>query len=119
MIYPYKCSCCGNKFDVIKAISDFDREESCPGCHTVAQRYIASTGSFYGAGVEDAVYCPGLGCIVNNSQHRAKIAKERGLVEIGNEDTNKWYDNAQKDKESEIQRFYDDVGTDRIVLGSR
>lgn len=117
MIYPYKCTSCATFFDVTKRISEFERDEYCPKCQSKAERKIAS-GYFTNAKVEDAEFCPALGCVVRNSNHRRKIAKERGMIEVGNEDTNKWYEQAQKDKEAEIKRFYDSIADTRIITRS-
>lgn len=116
MIYPYECPC-GKKFEVVKSLDELERIEPCPECQKEAKRVLAG-GYFYGTKVEDAEYDPAFGCVVNNSKHRARLAKERGWEEVGNTDMNKWYADKQKEKEKETQRYYDEVTTDRIVRGS-
>ena len=87
MIYEYKC--CGEVFEVVKRLAEFDRPEDCPKCGEVARRIISRT-SFYGADDWDkAQYCPGLGQVVKSDKHRRQIAKSKGLEEVGNEDMNK------------------------------
>lgn len=117
MIYPYLCKC-GTEFDVTKTIHQIDLVEECPSCHSIAERIIAS-GSFYGEKDEDASYDPALGCIVKNQIHRRKIAKDRGLIEVGNEDMNKWYDNKTKEKENERAKWYDDFATERFDVRTK
>jgi len=115
MIYPYQCSC-GKEFEVVKSLDDIDRVEPCPKCLAEAKRVIAG-GYFYGEKVEDAVWDPAFGCVVKDSNHRKRLAKERGWEEVGNTDMNKWHADKQAEKQKETERYYDDVTTDRIVLG--
>lgn len=116
MIYPYQCQC-GTSFDVIKPLSKIDSPEKCPSCGQIGDRVIAA-GHFYGEKVEDAYFCPALGTVVRNSSHRKALAKDKGLIEVGNEDTNKWFDSVQRDKQKQNQKFYDEIARDRIILGS-
>jgi 4-hydroxy-3-methylbut-2-en-1-yl diphosphate synthase IspG/GcpE len=111
VIYPYVCNC-GNTFEVIKPVSLYDREEECWKCGEIAKRVISNSTSFYGAKVEDAEYCPAMGCIVKNSAHRKQIAKDLGLIEVGN-DSGKWFEEKQAEKQMETERFYEDLATDR------
>ena len=102
MIYEYGCLTCKHEFDIIKSVSMIDDPEACPKCGDLrTERYISRT-SFYGASDWDkAEYNPGLGVITRGRKHAAKIAKERGLIEVGNESAEKiMADNASKrDKE--------------------
>jgi putative FmdB family regulatory protein len=89
VIYPYRCPSCSKEFEVVKSVRDIDVVEYCPQCADIGVRYISRT-SFFGASDWDKQeYNVGLGCVTKNSKHRDKIAKERGLVEIGNEDCEK------------------------------
>ena len=111
--YPYACpssSCC-HTWEVVKKVADLDRAEECPQCGEMGRRFIART-HFYGASDWDkAEYNPGLGCVVKNSKHRAQIAKERGLVEIGNDykhpDT--YHDNNDKARHDKWERSWAEV----------
>lgn len=83
MIYPYKCTACSHEFDVIKAVADIDRRESCPLCKCESVRFISRT-HFYGASDwHGEEYNPGLGCVVKSNKHKREICKARGLEEIG------------------------------------
>lgn len=82
--YDFDCTDCG-PYDYFCSISDYDRNTPCPDCGKVGKRVFVRNGMFTGEKVEDAEYNPGLGCVTKNSKHRAQIAAERGLVEIGNE----------------------------------
>ena len=84
--YAYGCKECKKEFDVIKSFSEFNNPEFCPGCKSGnVERFISRT-SFYGASDWDKVsYNPGLGVVTKNAKHAAKIAKARGLIEVGND----------------------------------
>lgn len=101
MTYEYRCGC-GHVFDVIKSYKHIDQEERCSLCNDVAVRaFVPSRLHFTGTKVEHAEYNPGLGCIVNNSQHRKELCKQRGLEEIGNEkpeSLHKHFDKAREEK---------------------
>lgn len=116
MIYPYRCPFCGVDFEIIKDLEHIDYDEICPKCGTTCQkteRLIAKKSSFYGEKVEDAEWCDALGCVVKNSAHRRKIAKERGLEEIGNEPVEniaKHFDEAQKSRQkASWAEFYEPI----------
>jgi putative FmdB family regulatory protein len=109
MIYPYSCPHCNNNFDIIKRISEIDNVEKCPNCDNIVtkeNRKIASGQIFYGAKVEDAEWCPGLGCIVKNSAHRRQIARARGLEEVGTEPVENMINRAEKIREENAKAKY-------------
>jgi putative FmdB family regulatory protein len=108
MRYPYRCSDCSFEFDVVKSLKDIDQVEHCEKCGAVANRFIART-HFYGARVEDAEFNPGLGCVVKNRKHRESIARDRGLVEVGNEDCEKTFQRFEQDRERRIEKSWDEV----------
>lgn len=109
MIYPYRCKCCGHKFEVIKSVKEIDRGETCPQCKNVdAERYIGRT-HFYGASVEDIEYNPGLGCLVKNKKHRAEIVKRNNLIEVGNENPEKLYDTMERDRTKKLADSWNEV----------
>lgn len=57
----------------------------CPKCFGDGTRFISHRQSFYGEKVEDSYFCPALGTIIKNKNHRNQIAKSKGLEEIGND----------------------------------
>jgi len=107
MIYPYHCEC-GHDFEVYKPVGDIENQEMCPKCNAVAMRVIARKGHFYGAKVEDAEYCPAMGCVVKNQKHRRQLARDRGMVEVGN-DSGEYFKRMERDKQKETEKFYDEV----------
>lgn len=101
MIYEYEC--CDDVFEVIKPVSDIDLPEDCPHCKKPARRII-SKSNFYGADDWDnATFCPGLGQVIKSNKHRAKIARQRGLEEIGNEDMGKISRQADAERQAQSQ----------------
>jgi hypothetical protein len=75
---------------VVKSVRQIDDAEACTKCQAPdAKRYLVAV-NFNGASDWDTrSYIPGLGCVVKSNAHAAKIAKERGLIEVGNEDLGK------------------------------
>lgn len=86
MTYEYYCEKCDTKFDVVKSVKDIDVNEFCPDCETPAERkFVPSSLYFSGTRVEHAEYNPGLGAVTKNKKHRAELAKQKGLIEVGND----------------------------------
>jgi putative FmdB family regulatory protein len=86
MIYVYKCDGCDQKFDIVKPVSDFDRQELCPTSGVTMTRQFAPSKIHLGkTAVEDAYFHPAFGQVVKGDSHAQKLAKERGMIEVGNE----------------------------------
>lgn len=107
MIYEYECSssACGERFDVVKPLRDYQTPEKCPKCQKPADRRFSRL-QIMGASVEDAEFNPALGCVVKNKKHREELCKRKGLVEIGNdyssaESIHKEFDQKLKEKREE------------------
>lgn len=104
LIYPYECQN-GHEFEIIKSVRDIDLEEKCPTCSLVAMRTIAKRQSFAGATDWDTRhYSPALGRVVKSNAEARKIAKERGLIEIGNEDPDKMHKTFAAEREKKADR---------------
>lgn len=100
MLYPYVCPS-DHRFEVVKSVREIDSEEKCPECGEVAKRTIAVRQSFSNAGDwRGPEYCPALGQVVKSDAHRRKLARERGLEEVGNENVNK----IAKENSKQIER---------------
>lgn len=107
MIYPYKCLTCNHHWEVIKPVKDIDIAEICEVCQRIGKRYISVT-HFYGASDWDkAQYCHALGTVVKSDKHRAKLARSRGLEEIGNEDPVKIQAQRERDLEQKIDQNFE------------
>lgn len=115
MIYPYLCEECGHKFEVIKFVAEIDRPEPCEKCSSpLTHRYIGRT-HFFGAGDWNTQqFNPGLGCYTKSNKHAAKIAKERGLIEVGNESAEKVHKHYDDMRERDWQRGWDDTLREKV-----
>lgn len=78
-----------------------DRVETCAKCGTEGRReFVPRRVELCKTAVQHAEYNPGLGCVVKNAQHRAEIARSKGLEEIGSEKietVHKTHDTARSD----------------------
>lgn len=99
MLYDYFCSGCSGTFEVSKVVDDFDRIENCPTSGTMMTRLFKPKIHLYGTKVEDKHFHTGLGQVVNSTQHARQLAKERGLIEVGNERVEKYVKWTPKDYE--------------------
>lgn len=110
MIYPHDCPKCQKEFEIIKSVKDFDRDEFCPDCGSLGIKTIARRQSFIGAADWDTRhYNPALGMVVRSNKEAQKIARERGLVEIGNENVDKIHRTFDTEREKKISTRYDDI----------
>ena len=83
--YPYQCATCTHQFDVIKSVRQIDDPEACPKCAGDGKRYLVAV-NFNGASDWDkAEFNHGLGQVTKSRRHAEQIAKQRGLIPIGNE----------------------------------
>jgi len=84
--YPYFCSQCDCETEIEKSLEEIDRVETCECGHPMA-RMISEKISFKNEKLADnqSFFHPALGCVVNSNSHAQKIARERGLIEIGDE----------------------------------
>ena len=94
MIYEYECQC-GYHFEVVKKVEARNEPEHCRHCHRndVMRREVPSSFLLQKTELADwntgEHYNPALGTKVKNNLHAKKIAKSKGMTEIGNEDPNK------------------------------
>lgn len=109
MIYPYRCLKCFHSFDVVKPVAEVNKPEECPECGAETERLFTARIHIVGAAVQHAEYNPGLGCVVQNKNHRAEIAKQKGLVEVGNESTNTLHKETVVKREQERAREWKDL----------
>lgn len=88
--YPYRCTVCDHTFDVVKSVRQIDDPESCTKCNAPdAKRYLVPVNFNGASDWDNTKWNPGLGCVTKSNAHAAKIARERGLIEVGNEDVHK------------------------------
>ncbi len=103
--YAYKCPSCTSLFDVIKPMAELDRLEECPACCGFANsgsRLIqaANIDRTAAAGWNGQTFHPALGCYTRSDQHARKIAKARGLEEVGTESPDKIHKHFEAQRET-------------------
>jgi Zn ribbon nucleic-acid-binding protein len=86
MRYPYFCTQCDAEYEIVKSLDDIDRVENCDCGHAMSRK-ISPKIMFKNEKVAEnqTYFHPALGCMVNSNTQAQRIAKERGLVEIGND----------------------------------
>ena len=110
MIYPYRCQECSHNFDVVKSVKQIDSLEECQACGSSStERLFSAQIYFIGAKVEDSEYNPGLGCVTKGKRHREEIAKQRGLVEVGNESADTLHKESVVKKEKQREREWSEL----------
>jgi len=108
MIYEYKCDECGHRFDVVKPIKDFDLKHTCSECDCEDTSIVISSKIHHiGAKVQNAEFNPGLGCVTKSKQDRQEIAKQRGLIEVGNEKPDTLHQESVIKREIQKQKEWD------------
>lgn len=99
MIYEYRCFGCKKAFDVIKPVKDYDKEEICTSCGAVADRVPFPRRTYLsGTAVQEKYFNHALGQVCTDREAK-QMAKERGMIEIGNE----------KVDVKPVEHSYDDV----------
>lgn len=106
MIYAYECEHCDRRFDVIKSIEDYNREERC-ACGQVANKLFITNRPIIDHTQPE--YYASLGQVVKNKHHRSELIKQKGLIEIGSENPNKMHDRADKERAKKLSQRYDEI----------
>jgi putative FmdB family regulatory protein len=110
--YPYRCS--GpevHHFDVIKPVADIDRYEHCPVCNNSnTERLIAlvSIDKEAAGGWNQQSFNPALGQWTRSTAEARKIAKSRGMEEIGTEPVENIHKKFDKDRADKYKARWDD-----------
>jgi Cu2+-containing amine oxidase len=99
---------------VIKRIAQCDDLENCPLCKKAeieGKHRLLGAVIFYGEKQDDAFYSIPLGRVVNGKKHMRQLAKEKGLIEVGNEkvdklhsDADNYHENKSKERWSEFSK---------------
>jgi hypothetical protein len=83
-------------------VADLDRPEPCPKCASdcdSACRLIARTNFTGASDWNTQTFHPALGQVVRNNRHARQIAKERGMIEVGNEKVETVHKHFEKQRE--------------------
>jgi putative FmdB family regulatory protein len=104
------CEKCDQPFEIVESIKTYVGKGVCPSCgNTSTSRIFSSKIHFIGTKVEDAEYNPAFGQVVKNSRHRNALAKEKGLIEVGNESPTRMHEEAAKDRQRKREKNWEDV----------
>lgn len=101
--YHYKCPKCGHDQDVVKTVSMLDDLETCENCkfnQLEGKHRILGVVQFYGEKPEEPFYSIPLGKMVSGKTQMRKLAKERGMIEVGNENVDKLHDASDNQREA-------------------
>ena len=110
MIYPYLCQSCNSKFDVTKSVKDIDTTEHCPKCSAIASRQIAGGQSLQGlSDWNSAHFNHALGQWVSSNKEASRIARSKGMIEVGTEDVEKIHKKYDNEREEKIRTRYDEI----------
>jgi hypothetical protein len=85
----YSCALCDVTTTVTKRIADIDREERCPHCAATMCREVQAVNFTGHRNWDCTPHDPVFGCRIESHAHRKRLAKERGMIEIGNETVDK------------------------------
>ncbi len=86
-------------------MAEMSRPETCDKCTRVALRKISGKTMFIGEKVEDAYFNHGLGTVIRSRRHKDEVAKEKGLIEIGNEKPETLAKLADRNKEDNRKKY--------------
>lgn len=85
ILFDYRCRKCSHTFEAL--VDNREPELPCPICTEPAVRLFSWRGGFVGQSKGKFPYFDiQLGTTVDSAQHRDRIAKERGLEIMGNEE---------------------------------
>jgi putative FmdB family regulatory protein len=110
--YDWLCEKCDLEFETIERISEYSGHKSCTQCGNHCIRLFSKVRiHLTGTAVEDAQFNVGLGKVTKSKAHREELAKQLGVVEIGNdfqkpESVHKHFDSAREEK---LKKAWDEV----------
>lgn len=87
MIYEFYCSECNAIDEVVRPASDCNLPYNCPDCGKLARRHYTVPQTIT-KGEDIPTFNPAFGQVCTNAQAQ-RMARERGWVEVGNEDVAK------------------------------
>lgn len=106
--YEYRCKA-GHNFDVVKRISELDRDERCD-CGEGADRQVTLPApvSVTAGDWNRVSYNPGLGQWTKSWKHGREVAKSKGLVEVGDTPMETVHKDAERTRADRYKARWDD-----------
>ena len=111
MIYEFDCSC-GTEWTESRQIADRHEPSKCGGCgvHVQKREIPSRLGGIYGAADWNTqCFNHGLGTGVRNNLHAQKIAKERRLNCVGDDDVDKRGTVMENDRQKKLSYDISDI----------
>jgi putative FmdB family regulatory protein len=108
-IYPYKCLECSYIFDVIKPVSQIDKQENCLHCQGVLLERVIALSAIEKSSAVQPYYEPALGCMIKSKSQKQKVMKKLGVEEIGNTSPDTMYKDLEIAREKRIAREWDQI----------
>jgi hypothetical protein len=93
-------------------MADIDNIEACPTCQTSCDRtcrLITTAKEFFGEKPEEPFYSIPLGKWVKGKTDMRRQAKERGLIEVGNENIDKLIDKSNRERDKRSSDRWNDL----------
>lgn len=89
MIYVYRCDGCEKTYDIIKSVSEFEKEELCPVSHiTMTREFSPRKIHLFRTAVEEKEWQPAFGKAMTRREMERE-ARQRSWTQVGNEDLSK------------------------------
>lgn len=107
--YPYYCHDCNHRWEVIKTLEDLDRPEHCQACNSDATHRRIALTNFEKSSVFEPYFEPALGCKIESKSQKARVMREKGVEEVGNESPESMYKNLEVPREKRIASSWDDL----------
>lgn len=83
--YEYQCQNCDTETEASKPVAEYNTEEKCPNCSCVMAKKFSGRIGLHNTAVQEKYFSHTLGKVVNGPIHEKKLAKEKGMIELGNE----------------------------------
>jgi putative FmdB family regulatory protein len=113
--YPHSCPSCGNAWDVVCRVDSRDDDAPCPQCETKGVRLLTVPNIDKSAAGDwnTPHFNPALGQVVNSNKQAQKIAKAKGMIEVGNEKVENIHKHFEKQREAAHKERWENV--DRVM----
>ena len=110
IIYEWNCPKCEVKFETLQSIVEYNGETQCPTCGDITKERIFSAKiTILGSSVQNAEYNPAFGQVVKNKAHRNELAKQKGLIEIGNDKPESIHKATEETKRDRIKKSWENI----------
>lgn len=110
--YDFFCEKCDLEFEFVESIKEYEPRKKCVQCDNEMKRiYKYCKFHHTGAKVEDAEFNPGLGRVTKSKAHRKELAKQMGVIEVGNdfEKPEKIHKHFDQERDAKLKKAWDEV----------